>query len=367
MKFINKNLPTISLILISLIGLSLTLNLKTTGTRSCLGGNNSLPECRWVNILGPKGLCVSSGQVNGNLQQSNCANTPEMLWNVVPYKNGYLIQNKSGRMMDNSGQGKNNGNKVLGYTNNSSAAQIWAIESVNNGNHVHFKNLGANKCFDNTGTVRVGQYYHIWDCSNSNQNQWFSFELPVGNGSNGYVNLVGPTGLCVSDRITNGNLTQQTCGGSNDLLWTFIPYAGGSMLRSMNGRMMDNSGQGSSNGNKVLGYGQNNSAAQIWRVSAVDNGAAIQIKNVQRNKCFDDTGIHKIGQYYHIWTCTSSNKNQWFVPKIYKAPVAPVQPIISKPVTPVNPVPVNPVSPDSDDNLERNKNSKRKMRKGRKN
>lgn len=268
--------------------------------------------------------------------------------------------------MDNGGQSSANGNKTLGYTKNASPAQIWSINTLN-GNYVSIKNNQNSKCFDDSGVKKAGQYYHIWDCSNSNQNQWFEFKIPTVAGTNGYVNLVTNTGLCVSDKTANGILVQEKCGASNNLLWSFVPYTTGHIIVSKNGRVMDNGGQKTNNGNPTLGYARHNGNNQIWKISASNNGKAVQIRNVQANKCLDDTGVPSVGKEVYIWDCTITNANQYFVPKAYVAPVV-VAPVVVAPVAPVapnvRPVPTPTPASDQDDALERNKNSRRKMRKG---
>ena len=356
MKFINKNSLAISLIFITLISLSAALkrNKSKESPRSCSGANNTLPECRWVNIVGNGGFCISDKNNNGEIKQANCADTPDMLWNVVPMNGGLLIQSKNGRALDNAGQRSDNGNKSLGYKVNNSPAQVWLLENVDGGKHLRIKNKKANKCLDNSGTAKVGQYYHIWDCGNDNKNQWFTFEVP--HGASGYVNIVGPTGLCVSDRDNNGKLVQEKCSNSNNMQWTFLPSEGGNrIVISKNGRVFDNSGSSSANKNPTLGYTRHNGANQQWAVEGVDNNAKVRFRNPQRNKCFDDTGKKNVGNIYWIWDCESNNHNQHFELKAYVAPAAPS----------TKPTPLVAAS-NIDDNLERNLNSKRKMRKGRK-
>merc|ERR1711957_752367 len=152
--------------------------------------------------------------------------------------------------MDNSQSLSNNGNKVMGFKRNNGANQVWIIEFINNGNNIQFKNVQRNKCFDNTGKAAIGQFYHIWDCGNDNKNQWFEFKFPVQNNNDGWVNIVGPDGLCVSAKNNGGNLIQEKCGDSVDLLWSFLPYGKNQLIVSKNGRVMDNSQSLSSNGNK---------------------------------------------------------------------------------------------------------------------
>jgi len=218
--------------------------------------------------------------------------------------------------MDNSARRGNNGNPILGYRRNNTPAQIWAIESVGVGNHVHFRNLQRNKCLDDTGRHAVGQKYHLWSCSNGNRNQWFrlrghqavqSYKYPAG-----WWNIVGPTGICVSARNNNGRLVQENCGGSNDLLWTAQRYSNGLLILAKNGRAMDNSARRGNNGNPILGYRRNNTPAQIWAIESVGVGNHVHFRNLQRNKCLDDTGRHAVGQKYHLWSCSNGNKNQWF-------------------------------------------------------
>ena len=131
----------------------------------------AMPFGYW-NIIGPTGLCISSRNNNGRLVQQNCSNAADMMWTAQKHGSGYVIRAKNGRVIDNSRQGKNNGNGILGYSLNYTPAQIWAIEIVN-GNHVHFRNLQRNKCLDDTANHNVNEKYHLWDCSNGNQNQWF--------------------------------------------------------------------------------------------------------------------------------------------------------------------------------------------------
>jgi len=234
--------------------------------------------------------------------------------------------------MDNRGQGARNGNPVIGYPRNNTPAQIWAIESVRHGNHVHFRNLQRNKCLDDTGVARVNRHYHIWSCSNGNRNQWFRLAVyrrparPTRLYPNGWFNIVGKTGLCVSARHNRGNLTQQRCGTGADLQWRVIRYRNGLILQARNGRIMDNRGQGARNGNPVIGYPRNNTPAQIWAIESVRHGNHVHFRNLQRNKCLDDTGVARVNRHYHIWSCSNGNRNQWFRLAVYRRPVRPTRP-----------------------------------------
>jgi hypothetical protein len=127
----------------------------------------------FFNIIGKTGFCVSANNINGKLTQQNCGSSDHLSWKAENHPNGLVILCKNGMVFDNSGQVNKNGNPTLGFTRHNGPNQLWVIESVQNENHVHFRNPQTNKCFDDTGDARVGNSYHIWECSNDNRNQWF--------------------------------------------------------------------------------------------------------------------------------------------------------------------------------------------------
>merc|ERR1712032_30828 len=270
----------------------------------------------WWNIVGPTGLCVSARNNNGRLVQQNCGGSADLLWTAQRHGKGLIILSKNGRVMDNAARRGNNGNPILGYRRNNTPAQIWAIESVHHGNHYHFRNLQRNKCVDDTGRHAVGQKYHLWSCSNGNKNQWFNLRVPkaapLTKIPNGWFNIVGITGICMSARNNNGRLVQDNCSNSNDLLWTTSRQGSGLIVRSKNGRVMDNAARRGNNGNPILGYRRNNTPAQIWAIESVHHGNHVHFRNLQRNKCVYNTGRHANGQKYHLWSCSNGNRNQWF-------------------------------------------------------
>merc|ERR1711934_412095 len=73
-------------------------------------------------------------------------------------------------------------------TRNNSNAQMFRIEATKNGK-VHFKNVGVNKCVDDTGD-KSKNYYHLWDCSPSNKNQYFEIKEIKSVGGNNSKSLL---------------------------------------------------------------------------------------------------------------------------------------------------------------------------------
>jgi hypothetical protein len=308
----------------------------------------SLAPKGWFNIVGKTGLCVSARNNNGKLTQQTCGTGNDLLWTAQNFKNGLIIKNKTGRVMDNAGQRPNNGNPTLGYAYNGTPAQIWVIESVRNGDHVHFRNLQRNKCFDDTGRAAINRTYHIWDCSNGNRNQWFRLITPkpvvtVQIPSGQAFNFVGPNGFCVTAPSKNAQrLTQQSCANTPLQLWTFIPHNGAYVIKNNSGLVIDNSGSRNKNGNSIIGYTQHNKFNQQWVPIKVDANHFL-LQNPKTGKCLDNTGKPGANGLYHLWDCSKTNKNQLFN-IAHPKPVAPVVPVA--PVAPVEPVaPVTPVTP----------------------
>jgi hypothetical protein len=88
----------------------------------------------WFNIVGKSGKCVSAKiKDNLSLNQEDCGNglRDDLLWNTLPYSNGLIFENKTGRVMDNS-QNRNNrgGDGIVGYERNNKPKQIWVFEYI---------------------------------------------------------------------------------------------------------------------------------------------------------------------------------------------------------------------------------------------
>ena len=161
--------------LIILVGLakSNSISLDTSSNMLLAEKKYTVPK-GWFTIVGITGLCVSTGKKNGRLVQKYCGNKSDegLLWKSVPYLKGHIIINKSGSVMHNKGEGKKNGNPVLGYKRNNSPAQIWDIKAVHH-EHFHFRNLQVNKCLDDSGNRKNGRFYSMRDCGTLNKQQWF--------------------------------------------------------------------------------------------------------------------------------------------------------------------------------------------------
>merc|ERR1711957_952589 len=264
----------------------------------------ALPE-GWFNIVGHSGLCVAARLQNGNLSQQNCGDRDNLLWKAEEYKNGYVILNKTGRVMYNSG------NSMLGYTRNNSWQTIWSIESVMHGKYITFRNIYRKTyCLDDTGKHKKNLLYRTFACSNENKNQWFLLETPKKTQRlypEGYFNIIGKSGLCVSSKINNSNLQQEKCGELDTLLWTVKRNGDGLYIINKTTRAMDASGA------TVRGYAKSKTTRQIWAIESVNNGKYVHIRNFVQNKCLDNKGKSGINNLYRVWICDLKNQDQWFL------------------------------------------------------
>merc|ERR1740139_1498530 len=166
----------------------------------------------WLNIIGPTGLSVSiSEKKNGRLTQQKCGKSKNVLWKIEQTDNVFMLINENGAVFDNN-QGKgNNGNPELSGERTNKDNQKWDLVKMKNGK-IHIKDKINNKCFDDTGRKEINRLYHLWDCNDSNRNQWFEFVEPEiiikkVNYPKGWLHIVGPTGLCVS--LINDNKAER--------------------------------------------------------------------------------------------------------------------------------------------------------------
>ena len=124
-------------------------------------------------------------------------------------------------------------------------------------------------------------------------------------------NIVGKSGYCVAAANGRSRLTQHSCINANNVLWSKIWQSGKWILRCNNGYVMDLKGYGN-NGDPIQAWTRNNSVNQLWSIRDVGHGQGLLV-NARNGKCLDDTGRKGYGQFYHLWTCSRTNKNQIFI------------------------------------------------------
>merc|ERR1712160_174663 len=270
--------------------------------------------------------------------------------------------------------GYNSGNSMLGYVRNNRWQSIWSIESVGHEKYITFRNIYRKTyCLDDYGKHAINLKYRTFACSNENKNQWFLLQTPketqklypegyfniIGKSGlcvssreknrnlqqekcgeldtllcrvwacdnktedqwfllkapkkakqlypNGYFNIIGKTGLCVAARNNNSNLVQVNCGEFEDLLWTTEKLEDGLKITNKTKRQMDAMGA------RVYGYVKQNTPRQVWAIESVNNGKHVTFRNYKKNKCLDDTGKADNNKPYRMWKCDNENKDQWFL------------------------------------------------------
>merc|ERR1711957_1036123 len=232
----------------------------------------------WFNVVGKTGLCVASRLNNGNLQQEKCK-----------------------------------GNKIFGNKRNNNRAQIWAIELMGNGKHVHFRNYLRNKCLDDTRKAVINNFYYLKKCSDDDKNQWFLLETPktpktnVKIPENKSFNLMGSTGLCTDAPSKIGErVTQDKCTSKKTLRWKFVPTKGGYVIKNNNDFVLENKESKKDDKNPIIANKGKKGPNQIWVIELTKANKFI-IRNPESNKCFTAEG-----KVFYIFTCDKSSKKQNF-------------------------------------------------------
>merc|ERR1711957_441797 len=79
------------------------------------------------------------------------------------------------------------------------------------GKYITFRNIHRKTyCLDDYGKHVINNKYRTLACSNENKNQWFLLKSPKQKEKlypEGYFNIIGKSGLCVSSREKNRNLS----------------------------------------------------------------------------------------------------------------------------------------------------------------
>ena len=201
-------------------------------------------------------------------------------WAFESAGNGYyyLRNRNSGAYLDNSGGSTKPGNNVITYSFNGSNAQKWRFVSTV-GTEAYEKRM----IDDGYYMLQSGNNNdRVLDINNWNQNNGGNLEIYQKNGTtnqtfylrymdNGYYSIMAQhSNKYIHAKGTNSqtdNVHQWEGTASNNAMWSLEP-AGDNyyFLRCKSGNYLDNSGGRSDNGNNVITYNYNGSAAQKWKL-----------------------------------------------------------------------------------------------------
>ncbi|MFQ6148685.1 RICIN domain-containing protein [Streptomyces seoulensis] len=121
-----------------------------------------------MQVEAAKGMCLDvegGATTNGApVQVHTCNNTSAQMWEIIPYGDGYALQNvKSLKCLDVSNGDAANGTKIQIWTCNQSPAQRWKfdVRAVS-----ELRNVATDKCLD-LHTFDNGYNSWLWGCNNS--------------------------------------------------------------------------------------------------------------------------------------------------------------------------------------------------------
>ena len=127
----------------------------------------------WTMIRGNGNYCVRYSGGRRRITQGSCNGRNNVMWRFIRYGGRYIIQNKSGYVMDLYAYKRNNGAHIYSWNRKNGTNQRWSFSNIGGGKYL-IRNQHSTKCLDNTGKARRGVGYHQWSCNRRNRNQQFS-------------------------------------------------------------------------------------------------------------------------------------------------------------------------------------------------
>merc|ERR1712151_859364 len=126
----------------------------------------------WKMIKGSGNLCIGFAGGRKHIRQRRCDSSRNVQWRMIRYGNRYIIQNRSGYVMDLYAYKRHNGAHIYAWNRKNGNNQRWIFQSIGGGKYL-IRNHHSKKCLDNTGRAQVNRHYHQWTCSKRNANQHF--------------------------------------------------------------------------------------------------------------------------------------------------------------------------------------------------
>lgn len=121
-----------------------------------------------------------------------------------------------------------NGALVDQYYYNGTKTQQWMLTQPSScSTCLQLLNVNSSKCLDNSGTLANGTQMKIWQCSDTNHNQWFWINSPADCSSSGCFNFGpwsgGANGKCVevyhSSLADYAPVDEWDCNGTKTQEW----------------------------------------------------------------------------------------------------------------------------------------------------
>merc|ERR1712151_227679 len=128
----------------------------------------------WVMIKGRGNLCIRFAGGRKHIRQGRCNRSRNVQWRFIRYAGRYIIQNRSGYVIDLYAYKRHNGAHIYAWNRKNGTNQRWILQSIGRGRYL-IKSHHSGKCLDNTGRARINRHYHQWNCSSRNANQHFYF------------------------------------------------------------------------------------------------------------------------------------------------------------------------------------------------
>merc|ERR1712151_1016976 len=199
----------------------------------------------WVMIKGRGNLCIRFAGGRKHIRQGRCNRSRNVQWRFIRYAGRYIIQNRSGYVMDLYAYKRHNGAHIYAWNRKNGNNQRWIFQSIGGGKYL-IRNHHSKKCLDNTGRAQVNRHYHQWTCSKRNANQHFYIRnvrkpkrYNTARMPGGWKMIKGRGNLCIKYAGGRRHIRQGRCNSSRNVQWRFIRYGNRYIIQNRSGYVID--------------------------------------------------------------------------------------------------------------------------------
>jgi len=258
------------------------------------------------------GAQIIQYQLNGGANQQ---------WNLVRLKDGNdeIINESSGKVLDDPDFSKSNGATIIQYQHNNGLNQQWSFEPGSNG-FGEIVNASSGKVLDDpeSSTSNGAQIIQYQPDGGANQS-WML--LPAGNGpsvTNYVVNASSGKVLDDAESSTSDGtpvIQYQLNGGGANQRWVFVPLAGGHdlIVNAYSGDVLEDPNFSNSNGTTIVQNQINGGLNQQWNIVSLANGND-DVSNAYSGKLLEDPDFStNSGTQIDQWQANAGANQQWSI------------------------------------------------------
>ncbi len=218
-----------------------------------------------------EGVHVDQWQLNGGANQQ---------WNLVPQTDGYYeLQNaSSGLVLDDPNSSTSEGTKLDLWQPNGGANQQWGFFRLDGSNVDIYSASNPNLVLDDpNSSTSNGTTMDQWSFNGGANQKWELLEANTAPALNDYV-VNASSGQVLDDpnsSTSNGTtIDQWPINYATNQHWTFVPLADGNyeVVNEASGLVLGDPGYSTSNGTGIIQWQLNDGMNEQWQLDPLSNG-----------------------------------------------------------------------------------------------